>query len=174
LRPGVTVPVERLIDELWGDQVPRQPSNALQIIVSKLRKVVGGERIVTRGPGYALMIEPDDVDSLRFERLARDGRAALAGGNVEGAITTFDAALRLFRGDPVADVADAAVAVAAASRWEELRPIRKNDLTPCSHVGDIAVIASSTQPSRSIERLERSRCWRCIEAATGRGAAGVR
>ncbi len=121
LRPGVAVPVERLIDELWGDQVPRQPSNALQIIVFKLRKMVGGEHIVTRAPGYALMIEADDVDALRFERLARDGRAALAGGNVDGAIKTFDAALRLFRGDPVADVADAAVAIAAASRWEELR-----------------------------------------------------
>jgi predicted ATPase/DNA-binding SARP family transcriptional activator len=121
LRPGVIVPVERLIDELWGDQVLQQPSNALQINVSKLRKTIGGERIVTRSPGYALLIEPDDVDALRFERLARDGRAALAGGSIDGAIAAFDEALRLFRGDALADVADAAVAVAAATRWEELR-----------------------------------------------------
>jgi predicted ATPase/DNA-binding SARP family transcriptional activator len=121
LRPGVVVPVERLIDELWGAEGPREPSNALQVIVFKLRRTIGTGRVITRPPGYALVIEPDDVDALRFERLARDGRAALASGNIDVAIDTFDAALGLFRGDALADVHDAAVAVAAASRWDELR-----------------------------------------------------
>jgi hypothetical protein len=83
--------------------------------------MIGVERIVTRSLGYMLVVDPDDVDALRFERLARDGRAALARGEIDEAIATFDEALRLFRGDALVVVADVAVAVAAASRWEELR-----------------------------------------------------
>ena len=67
---------DRLIDELWGSTPPPTAAKSLQVKVSTLRKALGqpGHRpgdgpLVTRGNGYALRVNPDDVDSLRFGRL---------------------------------------------------------------------------------------------------------
>ena len=57
LRPGETVSASALAEVLWGDDQPRNPSNALQIQVSYLRKQLGRaaatQPIVTRPGGYA-------------------------------------------------------------------------------------------------------------------------
>lgn len=127
LRPNVPVAVDRLVDELWGEAVPQQPLNALQVIVFKLRRMIGAEHIITQAPGYLLAIGAEDIDALRFERLAAEGRAALAAGDSKGAIAQFDRALSLWRGDPLPDVLDAPTAAAAASRWSELRAATVED-----------------------------------------------
>ena len=80
LRPGVALRTDRLIDDLWGDRPPQLPANALQLVVFKLRRVLGADVISTTHPGYSLQVDPDDVDADRFERLVREGRAALAAG----------------------------------------------------------------------------------------------
>ena len=49
----------------------------LQNYVSQLRKALGTNTVVTRGPGYLLDTDPHNVDSVRFERLVEQGRAAL-------------------------------------------------------------------------------------------------
>ncbi len=59
------VEVDRLIDDLWGEDLPANPANALQVRVSKLRRQLGG-RISTHPTGYALDVDPDDVDVVRF------------------------------------------------------------------------------------------------------------
>ena len=65
---GRVVPVDRLIDDLWGERLPTNPANALQVRVSKLRRQVGAV-VATRPPGYVLDVHPDDVDVHRFARL---------------------------------------------------------------------------------------------------------
>ena len=78
---------------------------------------------VDSGPaGYRLdLAEPEAVDAVRFERLAAEGRRALAGGDPAAAAGLLREALGLWRGPALADVADAAYAAAPAARWEELR-----------------------------------------------------
>ena len=62
LRANEVVSAERLIDELWGESPPATVDNALQNYVSRLRKRLGGERLLTRSPGYLLRVEPGELD----------------------------------------------------------------------------------------------------------------
>jgi predicted ATPase/DNA-binding SARP family transcriptional activator len=121
LSAGRVVPADQLIDGLWPWGSPQQPGNALQLVVSKVRRAVGAESIVTRPPGYVLMVPAHDVDALCFERLVRDGRAALAEARTGSALECFEEALGLWRGDALGEFADVPTAVAAAARLAELR-----------------------------------------------------
>ncbi|MEU6737737.1 BTAD domain-containing putative transcriptional regulator [Streptosporangium sandarakinum] len=81
-----------------------------------------GGGMVTRHPaGYRLAVPPEAVDAHRFERLARQGRAALVSGEHERAGELLGEALGLWRGPALADVLNAPFAAAAAARLEEAR-----------------------------------------------------
>ncbi|MFI0369174.1 BTAD domain-containing putative transcriptional regulator [Actinomadura sp. 1N219] len=73
--PGRPVSVDRLVDALWGDRPPRNPSGTLQARVSQLRRVLDdaepGARalLVSRPPGYLIDVPPDAVDSGQFAAL---------------------------------------------------------------------------------------------------------
>jgi DNA-binding SARP family transcriptional activator len=120
-RANTAVPRDRLVDELWPEDPPASAVNVLQTYVSHLRKELSPERLVTRAPGYALLVEPGELDLHRFEELAAEGRDALAGGEPEGAAAALRGALELWRGPALGDVADAAFAAVEAARLEELR-----------------------------------------------------
>ena len=49
--------------------------------VTQVRRALGDGRVVTRSPGYLLVVEEGELDSDRFERLLADGRRALRNGN---------------------------------------------------------------------------------------------
>jgi two-component SAPR family response regulator len=76
LRPGQLVTSSQLIEGLWGEQPPSEPGNALQALVSRLRRAVPGAEIASRPAGYQLMIDPEATDVARFERLASRGRTS--------------------------------------------------------------------------------------------------
>jgi DNA-binding SARP family transcriptional activator len=117
-RANEVVSADRLIDELWDAEPPRAAANALQYHVSQLRKTLGSsDRIVTRDPGYLIRIKPDELDLLRFEALVADAQDAPP---ERGAQLLRDA-LGLWRGAPLADLADASFAQAEIRRLEELR-----------------------------------------------------
>ena len=62
---------DRLIDELWGEQPPANPANALQAQVSHARRLLGSDAVIRQGSAYRLDVDPDDVDANRLERLAQ-------------------------------------------------------------------------------------------------------
>src|SRR5687768_14595606 len=115
-----TVAVERLVDDLWGEDVPETAVKMVQIAVSRLRKVLPPDVLVTRAPGYALVVEPESIDLVRFTRLRGEARAALADGDPALAVERCRAALDLFRGPPLAEFPEP-FAEAEASHLEELR-----------------------------------------------------
>jgi len=100
------VPVSRLIDDLWGEVPPETAMKALQGYVSQLRKAIGPERLLTRPPGYELRVEEGELDLDRFERLAREGRELLAGGDSKAAAKRLGEALELWRGPPLAEFSE--------------------------------------------------------------------
>ena len=102
---GKVVACDRLIDSLWGEDLPANPTNALQVRVSKLRRQVSG-RIRTEPGGYALDVGSDSVDVLRFGRLVAAGR--------------LEEALALYRGSPLAEFRDQEWARTESTRLEEL------------------------------------------------------
>jgi predicted ATPase/DNA-binding SARP family transcriptional activator len=126
LQAGRVVTAERLIDLLWEEaSLPADPANALQALVSRLRRALeavgAGERLGSRPSGYVLAVAPDQVDALRFERLAAEGHAHLLAGRHREAVTTLRGALDLWRGPALADFAGEPFAVANATRLEALR-----------------------------------------------------
>src|SRR5919201_3957277 len=117
---------ERLIPELFADQSVNSADHALRNHVSRLRKVLAPvaanePRLVARAPGYLLRVEPGELDLERFERLAADGRGALATGDAITAAESLRAAEALWDGRPLADLEFEPFARVDVERLEELR-----------------------------------------------------
>lgn len=125
LHAGEVISTDRLIDELWGESPPKAVLSSLKNLVSELRKKLEPELLVTRAPGYVLQLQRDAVDAHRFERLAREARAAA--GAEERAVRLREA-LSLWRGPPLADLAFEPFALLASSRLEQLRLLAYEDL----------------------------------------------
>jgi DNA-binding SARP family transcriptional activator len=129
LSANEVVPSDRLIDELWGGHPPESGATALHGLVSQLRKALepgrpageSGSVLVTRAPGYELVVAPEAVDAIRFERLVQSGRAATATGDPAGGRRELQAALALWRGGALADAGDAPTVHTEAIRLGELR-----------------------------------------------------
>jgi DNA-binding SARP family transcriptional activator len=121
LHRGEVVSVDRLVDELWGERVPAAAAKTVQVYVSQLRKALGAGVIVTQGHGYRLAAAPGQVDAVRFEELAGEGRRALAGGDAARARERLCAALGLWRGEPLAEFAYEPFAQAEIGRLREAR-----------------------------------------------------
>ncbi|WP_082523258.1 BTAD domain-containing putative transcriptional regulator [Geodermatophilus sp. Leaf369] len=106
LDPGRVVSIDALVEALWDGAPPAAPANALQAVVSRVRRAVPGVPLRAQPPGYLIDLPRDAVDACRFEDLvATDPVAAEA----------------LWRGEPLADLRDLAFTAAPAARWGELR-----------------------------------------------------
>ncbi len=113
---------DRLIEALWPERAPGTAGHSLDVQVSRLRKVFEPEELlVTRSGGYVLEVDPDAIDISRFERLLEEGRTANAEGNPSAALAALDAALGLWRGSSLADLAYEDFARTEIERLEELR-----------------------------------------------------
>ena len=77
------VAVDRIVDDLWGDEVPESAQKMVQIFISQLRKQLPDGLIQTRAPGYRLDLDGHSLDLRSFEKLHADGREALAAGRAE-------------------------------------------------------------------------------------------
>lgn len=125
LHPGVVMPTDRLVDELWGGAPPRTAVTALQGLVSTLRKRLEPSRpsdhpptvLVTHAPGYVLAVDREQVDTHRFRRLVDDALDAPAPERARRLRT----ALALWRGAALADFTYEPFAQAPISALEELR-----------------------------------------------------
>jgi predicted ATPase/DNA-binding SARP family transcriptional activator len=117
LHANEVVSRERLVDRLWGEEPPRAAANALQVAVHGLRKVLGRQRILTRGSGYVLRVDPGELDLDLFRQLVERSR----GQEPAAAAKSLGEALALWRGPALADVGDAPFARPERGRLEELR-----------------------------------------------------
>jgi DNA-binding SARP family transcriptional activator/pimeloyl-ACP methyl ester carboxylesterase/class 3 adenylate cyclase len=116
-----TLAIERIVDELWGERAPESASKMVQVYVSQLRKLLPDGILLTRPPGYALELEPEQLDLRRFERLLAEGRAALAEGSAEQAAARLAEALALWRGPALAEFASEPFAKPEGAQLEDLR-----------------------------------------------------
>ncbi len=111
------VSVERLLDDLWGERQPTSGAKALHVYVSQLRKVIGEDRVVTQAPGYALRLDPDELDVTRFQRLREQAEAV----EPHEARAILGEALSLWNGPALAEFAYENFAQAEIARLDELR-----------------------------------------------------
>jgi DNA-binding SARP family transcriptional activator len=109
LHANEPVSVDRIVDELWGEAPPTTAAKIVRNNVSLLRKELG-DRLVTRSPGYLLVVHEGELDSARLER-------AVASGTRDD----LDQALALWRGPPLSQLAYEPFAQTEIARLEELR-----------------------------------------------------
>ncbi|HYZ29016.1 MAG TPA: BTAD domain-containing putative transcriptional regulator [Thermoleophilaceae bacterium] len=121
LRANEVVPRDRLIDGIWGERPPPTAAHTLDNYISRLRKVVGDDRLERRPPGYVLRVEPGELDLDRFERALRRGREALARERPREAADSLREALALWRGPALGDLQYEPFARDAVQRLEERR-----------------------------------------------------
>ena len=117
LNANDVVSTERLVDELWGESPPATVAKSIQVYVSRLRKEIGPDRLVTREPGYLLRVDPPELDTECFERLISEARTA----DPQVAGVKLREALALWRGPPLGDLAYEAFAQPEIARLGELR-----------------------------------------------------
>ena len=119
LESGHAVPKATLVDWIWGERPPSDAANALQRLVSRLRKALPEGLVEGQTDGYRLRVEPNAVDAVRFERLVGQAR------NDEDPrrVRLLREALALWRGAAMQDVGlqDSAAFDAAVTRLEGLR-----------------------------------------------------
>ncbi|GAB3309666.1 BTAD domain-containing putative transcriptional regulator [Geodermatophilus aquaeductus] len=132
LSAGRVVPVTTLVDALWGEALPANPGNALQVRVSKLRRALTtagapSELVVTRPPGYLLDVDRDRVDALRFTDLVTAARAEAA-ADPGVAARRYREALAAWRGPALAEFAGATWAGPEAVRLSELQLAAREEL----------------------------------------------
>src|SRR5580658_3292747 len=174
MRPGQLVTSGQLIDGLWPEEMPAAAANALQALVSRLRRALPEAAIESRPSGYRLNIDPRSTDIVRFEDLAAAGRAQLR-EDPAAAGQTLRQALALWRGPALVEVAETDFGQAAIARLDELR------LTAIEHRIDADLRTGNT--SSLVAELEglviaypmreplAARLMRALHAADRRGAA---
>ncbi|MDX6210215.1 MAG: hypothetical protein QOE24_2606, partial [Frankiales bacterium] len=128
LQPGVALMAEQLAEALWGDELPASWPKVVQGSVMRLRRLLGRDAIETTSAGYRLALGPDDVDVAMFERLVARGRQFATVHEPQRAVTSFEAALTLWRGRPFLELETWDPAVAEAERLTEVRRAVEEDL----------------------------------------------
>ena len=156
LEANQVVSAERLIDALWGDDLPEDPRSALRVYVSRIRSSLARDPIEARAPGYRLRAERSEVDALFFEDML--GEARSNGHEPEATGRILSEALGLWRGGALADLANEPSLAAEIARLEELRLQALEEklaaeLELGQHVGVVTELETLTRTHPLRERL---------------------
>ena len=168
-------PVSRdvLVDRLWGEHPPAGAQHTLEVYVSRLRKTLepaaGRQVVLTRPGAYLLRATGEHIDVRRFERLAGEGRRALAGNAPGRAAADLREALALWRGEPLADISHEHFAQAEIARLEELRASAVEDRMEADialgrHadvVGELGALVAAHPLRERLYRLLMIALYRC-------------
>ncbi|MBW0117853.1 AfsR/SARP family transcriptional regulator [Pseudonocardia abyssalis] len=182
---GRVVPLDRINETLWAGEPPATATGTLQSYVSQLRRLLEPDRapraaprvLLTRPPGY--LLDADDLDVVRFERLLADGQRLLAAGRPAEADALLIDALALWRGEPFSDLGDGERAAVTADR------ARLAELRAVALERHVEALLADGRPESAVAELERlvavhpmrERLWGSLMLAlyrTGRQADALR
>lgn len=163
---GNAVSADRLVEVLWGGEPPDTATNTLQTYISRLRRALDPGRparakggvLRTLGHGYMLAVEPDAIDSVRFELLVRQGREVLS-RDPELAADALRRGLALWRGEPFADVSCEPFAQAEIARLTELRVAALEDRVEADLALGRHTALCSELSQAVVEQPLRERLW---------------
>ncbi|MFC4565877.1 BTAD domain-containing putative transcriptional regulator [Nocardiopsis mangrovi] len=112
LDAGRVVPLDTIVEALWPGRPPRSAVANVRTYASSLRSALGGDRLRSEASGYAIRVEPGELDLHVFDDLVRRSAAARGAGRHEDALGLLDDALGHWRGRPLADLP-------AGAAWED-------------------------------------------------------
>jgi DNA-binding SARP family transcriptional activator len=119
LRANRPVPIDLLIDGLWGEEPPATAKNTLQTYVYRLRQVLGDDRISSEAGGYVLRADAVEIDAAQFEAMVKAAKADLP-SDPSKAAAALSEALTLWRGTPLAGLSNEPSLRGEIARLEEL------------------------------------------------------
>lgn len=164
LARGGVVSVDRLIDALWGQDVPPSAMSSLQAYVSNLRRALrddaGVPPIVRRAPGYYLDIGSATVDTAQFAAGGAAATAAVAEQRWDDAVVAADAALALWRGPLVQDLRDQPWVATESVHIDELRSeCLDARITALLALGRVSSALADIQQMRAVDPYRDRGCW---------------
>lgn len=115
---GHAVPDDVLVDAAWQSQPPPDPEHSLHSQITRMRSILGREAVERARGSYALTVDPEAIDAVRFERLS--GRARSCEDPSETRALCLEA-LDLWRGAPFGALADREFLQLESYRLEEIR-----------------------------------------------------
>ena len=133
LHAGEAVSADRLLDAVWGEDLPDTGTRTIAYQISRLRSSLEPDRsgegtlIITSPAGYTLQLDGDDVDARRFERLLDDARTTLP-TDPAGCHELVSQALQLWRGPPFSDLHDEPFVELETHRLEQLHLVARRTL----------------------------------------------
>ncbi len=166
VRPGEAASLDALVDAAWGEDPPSSAERTLQSHVTRLREslaVLDPAPSIERQPGgYSLLLPPDDIDAVRFERSvaqARDTDPAVA-------VELLREALALWRSPvPYADLQDTAYPQAEAARLVELRGSAADSLAASLLASGDSGAAAAESEARLRDDPYREGLWETLVVA---------
>lgn len=170
LAGGSPVSGERLAQTLWSEDRPDSARVTVRSLVYRLRRTlseagVPDGTIVGTAIGWALGLDADEIDVVRFEPMCAQGNAALARADHESAAEVLGHALACWTGPAFGDVATYAALAGKAQRLEQARATAVEDLAEV----ELALGRTATAANRLEELLEteplRERAWALLMLA---------
>ncbi|MFD5795064.1 ATP-binding protein [Streptomyces diastatochromogenes] len=167
----------RLVEGLWAEELPERPGKAVQVLVSRLRALVGAGLIVSTPTGYRLALDEAQVDSSALLVHEAAGAERARAGDHDGALAQAEAGLALWDGSVGAgageDLHDPVVAL-RADRVRAFRSLVRTRALALARVGRREEAAAPlAELSRELPRDEEvlAELLRCEGATAGRAAA---
>ncbi|NKY87658.1 ATP-binding protein [Nocardia veterana] len=179
---GRVVGRDRVVEALYGGCHPADVVHALQAQASRLRRAlraVSPAKQILRyeAGGYLLEMEPDSIDLHRTTRLADAARRASARGDARGALRLLDDALCLWRGDPLADIADVPFVAGVVAQLSEVRLSMQEDRAEaalrCGEHGSVLAELSELTAAHPLRERLRALLVQALGAAGRRAEALV-
>ena len=118
LNANRVTPTDQLVDVVWGEEPPPTARRSVQAYVSRLRRILGDDRIVSVEPGYRIRVDEGELDADRFESLTLLARS-IGAVDPRKALDAMHEALSLWRGPALADLRDGGVSTRAHPYDEE-------------------------------------------------------
>ncbi|MFX0579694.1 AfsR/SARP family transcriptional regulator [Nocardia nepalensis] len=169
LRPGRSRSAQALIDEVWGEQPPRAPMNALHTQVSRLRSALPDAALEIGPAGYRLTLTADQVDLTLADELVRAARARQADGDHAACVSVVAQARSLWRGEPGADLQAGELAdelrTAAADRLSELAAIEVAARVAGGDLDGAVAITRRTAAANPLDEVAHATLMRLLAAA---------
>ena len=121
LNANVPVSRDRLLEAVWGEEPPTGARRSLDSYLSRLRGLLGEDRVVRQAAGYVLRVRPGELDLERFDALVEQAAVRSAADDAHAASAELRTALALWRGAALGDLASEPVGRGHVHELEERR-----------------------------------------------------
>ncbi|MFQ6326386.1 AfsR/SARP family transcriptional regulator [Nocardia sp. CWNU-33] len=169
LRPGRSRSAQALIDDVWGEQPPRAPMNALHTQVSRLRSALPDGALEIGPAGYRLILRADQVDLTLADDLMRTARRRQTEGDHAACLAAVAQARSLWRGEPGADLPAGELAdelrTAAAQRFADLEAVEVSALVSGGDLDGAVAITRRTVAANPVDEAAHAMLMQLLAAA---------